>query len=107
MIARLSATTFSLAYCAAYAAAFALDAPLFLYYPVEGRLAWAWAPFNSVGPSMAWYGLMASAAVVALPVSLLVPERRAMAALRNLLWLFPVAALLASAWLLRVFFKGV
>lgn len=105
MTSRLSATAFSLAYCAAYAAVFALDVPLFLYYPVEGRLAWAWAPFDSVGPSMAWYGLMASATVAALPVALLLPERRVMAALRNLLWLFPAAALLVSAWLLRVFFQ--
>jgi hypothetical protein len=106
MSPRLSATAFSLAYCAAYAAVFALDAPLFLYYPVEGRLAWSWAPVDAVGPAMAWYGLMASAAAVALPVALVVPERRAIAALRNLLWLFPLAALLVSAWLLRVFFQG-
>lgn len=106
MSPRLSATAFSLAYCAAYAAVFALDAPLFLYYPVEGRFAWSWAPLDAVGPAMAWYGLMASAAAVALPAALVVPERRAIAALRNLLWLFPAAALLVSAWLLRVFFQG-
>ena len=106
MSPRFSATAFSLAYCVAYAAVFALDAPLFLYYPVEGRLAWSWAPFASAGPSMAWYGLVASAAAAALPISLLLPEQRAMAALRNLLWLFPAGALLVSAWLLRVFFQG-
>lgn len=89
MSPRFSATAFSLAYCVAYAAVFALDAPLFLYYPVEGRLAWSWAPFAA-----------------ALPISLLLPEQRAMAALRNLLWLFPAGALLVSAWLLRVFFQG-
>lgn len=105
MSGRFSATVFSLAYCVGYGAAFALDAPLFLYYPIEGRLAWAWAPFASAGPSMAWYGLMASATLVAVPLALAVPQRRAMAALRNLLWLVPVGALLACAWLLRVFFQ--
>ena len=103
---RPSAAAFSLAYCCGYVAAFALDLPLFLYYPMEGRFAWNWAPFDSVGPSMAWYGLMASACLFALPVSLVAPERRVFAALRNLLWTVPVAALLCCAYLLRVFFQG-
>ena len=48
------APAYSLAYCIAYAVVFVLDAPLFLYYPMEGRFAWSWAPYASIGPAMAW-----------------------------------------------------
>ena len=39
-------------------------------------------------------------------MALVAPERRVFAALRNLLWTVPVAALLCCAYLLRVFFQG-
>lgn len=99
-----SAATFAAAYCCAYVGAFVLDLPLLRYYPLVGTWRWWYEPLAGAGPSMAWYGLMASAALVALPLALLVPEPWAMRRLRGLLWLLPLAAMLACAWLLRQFF---
>jgi hypothetical protein len=98
------APAYSLAYCIAYAVVFVLDAPLFLYYPMEGRFAWIWAPYASIGPAMAWYGLVAAAALVAAPVALLVPPRMFAGRGAAFLWLLPVSVLGVCAWRLKFFF---
>jgi hypothetical protein len=48
---------------------------------------------------------MANAAVVALVVGLLVPQSVTDRVFRNAQWLFPVAALLGCAFLMRRFFS--
>jgi hypothetical protein len=101
-----SAPVFSVAFCAAYVAAFALNAPLFSYYPLPGTFVWGGRVLPDAGPSMAWYGLMATAAAVALPLAAVLPERWILARVRRGLWLVPCAAILACAWLLRHFFAG-
>ena len=99
-----SPVLFSVAFCVAYVAAFALNAPLFSYYPLPGSFVWGSRALVDAGPSMAWYGLMSSAALVALPVAMIVPERWVLNRVRAGLWLVPCAAMLACAWLLRQFF---
>ena len=101
---RFSPLVFMAAYCAAYVAVLATDFPAFRYYPLDGAIAWGPAPQEGHGPGMAWYGLMVNAAIAAALLALFVPQS-ALAWLRNRLWLFPTAALLASAYLMRIFFQ--
>jgi hypothetical protein len=52
---------------------------------------------------MAWYGLMASAGLFALVVSLCVPDRAVSRFVAGYGWLAPLAAMLISVFLLRRF----
>ena len=99
---RFSPVAFSLAWCLAYVVALATDGALFRYYPLTGQFTWGHATLADVGPMMAWYGLMATAALVAVPVAWLLPAAWLAKALRNWLWLVPAFALLACAWMMRV-----
>jgi hypothetical protein len=101
---RLAPGPFLVAYCCAYVVVLANDWPLFRYYPLHGDLFWGTQVLKGVGPAMAWYGLMANAAIVALLVAILVPQRVADRTLRNSQWLFPIAAMLACGFLMRRFF---
>jgi len=101
---RFSAPVFSLVYCLAYALVFVIDAPIFLYYPLEGVVAWHWAPYASAGPSMAWYGLVVAAAVIALPAAYVIPERLVTAQRAVFLWSAPLVVLAICIWRLRFFF---
>jgi hypothetical protein len=101
---RFSATLFLIAFCGLYALVFALDAPLFRYYPLHGDFNWGKGVLKGVGPAITWYGLMSSAGVGAFVLALLIPDRLIERALRNFLWLFPVAAMLGCVFLLRKFF---
>lgn len=104
MTSRFSPAAFSLAYCIAYALVFVFDAPIFLYYPLEGVFAWAWSPYASAGPAMAWYGLVVAAAAIALPAGYLVPQRLVIARDGLFLWLTPLAVLAICIGRLRFFF---
>lgn len=98
--------TFSTVFCCAYAAVYWFDLPLFLYYPLNGEIHLGPYPVKSAeGPAMAWYGLMASAALVAAVTALAVPERWISNGLKNHLWLFPLGTMLVCVFLLRVFFR--
>jgi hypothetical protein len=101
---RLSPVTFTVVYCISYIAVLALDAPLFRYYPAVKQFAWEWQLLEGVGPAMAWYGLMASAALVALGAATVVPSQPIAARLRNYLWCVPLAAVLGCVFLMRQFF---
>lgn len=101
---RFSPGVFLAAFCCAYAVVFALDLPLFRYYPLPGELTWGLVALQDAGPAMAWYGLVASAAIVAAPIAVLVPDRIADRLLRGYLWLFPVALMLVCVFLLRKLF---
>jgi len=101
---RFSAATFTAVFCVAYIVVFALDLPLFRYWPLNGDWTWGRATLQDAGPAMAWYGLMANAGIVALVAAFVVPDRFATRLLGNRLWLFPMAAMAACVFLLRQFF---
>ena len=94
---------FAIVFSLAYAAAFWFNAPLFMVYPLNGDFVWGSKLLADAGPAMAWYGLMADAAIAAVILAFVIPSR-ATSGLRNYIWLFPLAAMLASLYLLRIFF---
>lgn len=100
---RFSPSVFAGAFCCAYACAFALNAPLFMYYPLHAQVSMGNRLLQGVGPAMAWYGLMASAGIVSTVLAVVVPERAA-TPLRGYLWLFPCGAMLVATFLLRKLF---
>lgn len=102
---RFAPATFLIVFCCTYIGAFALDRPLFRYYPLHGNLSWGHPMLPHAGPAMAWYGLLADAVIIATLCALCIPDRLAAARLRNYLWLFPVGAMLACVYLLRIFFR--
>jgi hypothetical protein len=95
---------FMSAFCCAYALLFAMDWPLFRYYPLHGDFTWGRQMLKGVGPAMAWYGLTAGAGAIALFLAICVGDRVVATPLRNYLWLFPCAAMLTCIFLLRHFF---
>jgi hypothetical protein len=99
-------TAFAAAFCCAYVTLFAMNRPLFLYYPLHGDFRWGSEMVQGAGPAMAWYGLMMGAGIIATVVAVALPGRITDRVLRNHLWLFPCAALLACIFLLRRFFLG-
>ena len=99
-------TAFSAAFCCTYAWALTSNRPLFLYYPLHGDFRWAAQPLltsQPSGPAMTWYGIVATAALLAAVAAICVP-RRLNGALAPYLWVFPVGAMLWCAFLLRRFF---
>jgi len=52
---------------------------------------------------MAWYGLMANAAIFAGIVTAVIPPRLSERLTGNYLWVFPVGSMLVSVYLLRRF----
>lgn len=102
---RWSPAVFAALFCAAYVGAFAFDLPLVRYYPIPRE--WSLGASDTVvreGPVMAWYGLVASAALVAGGGAFFVRERWVRAICGNRLWLWPCAAVAACIVLLRAFF---
>lgn len=102
--ARFSSVAFTSVYCVAYIAVLATDAALFRYYPLVGEWVWGWQRLEESGPSMSWYGLMASAALPAVLAGvvsggLALPDRW-----RNHAWVPPVVAMVACVYLMRRFF---
>jgi hypothetical protein len=101
---RFAPVVFMIAYCCAYALTFALDWPLFRYYPLHGNFTWGWHTLGASGPAMVWYGLVASAGTVAALLAVCIRDSGA-ERLRGYSWLFPAATLLVCCFLLRHFFK--
>lgn len=101
---KFSPTVFMLAYCAVYIASLAADLPAFRYYPLEGHLNWGPGKVQDMGPAMAWYGIVANAAVAGGILAVILPDRWLSTPLRRFLWVAPVVALLACAYLMRKFF---
>ena len=100
---RFSPAAFMIAFCGAYAVVFALNSPLFLYYPLHGNFTWG-RVLKGAGPSMAWYGIMAKAAIVAVVAAICIPDRWLDRVFRRYLWIFPVAAMGTCIFLLRRLF---
>lgn len=97
---------FSAAFSGAYAWALATNHPLFRYYPLHGELRWGVQPLLgnvASGPAMTWYGIIATASLLAVPLAFSLP-RNAIRALTPYLWAFPLGAMLVCAFLLRRFF---
>lgn len=96
---------FSVLFCLAYIAVYGAEKPLFRYYPVSREFAWgATDSAVHVGPGMAWYGLMASAAVIALFGAFLVKDDWVAARLKSTQWVFPYVAVAACLYFLRAYF---
>jgi len=93
--------SFMVFFCCAYGLVFAMNWPLFTYYPLHGNFFWGPRAHTGLGPVMVWYGLMSSAGLVALLAALLIPEKVSERALRNYIWLFPLGAMLVCIFLLR------
>ena len=106
MTLRFGPIAFMIGFCFAYALAYWFNLPLFLYYPLHGDFASGLHPLKAgvAGPGMAWYGFMADAGIVAIILSLVIPDHLLGRVLRNYLWLFPCAAMLTCVYLLRLFF---
>lgn len=102
--ARFSSAIFMVVFSFAYAFAFAMNWPMFLYYPLHGDFNWGPRLNSGLGPGIAWYGLMASAGAVAAAAAVLLPDRAIPRMLRNYLWVFPCGAILTCAYLLRLLF---
>lgn len=100
-------STFVAAFAAAYAVAYYVavyyNLALFSYGPAVGE----WTLFNrpaSAGPTMFWYGWMATAAIIAALVGLLastLPRRFLARAWPALAWIAPLCSIVAIAYLLR------
>jgi hypothetical protein len=101
---RFSPTVFMLVYCAVYIACLAADFPAFRYYPLEGHINWGPGKVADMGPAMAWYGVMVNAFVAGGVLALIIPDRWLSTPLRRMLWIVPVAAMLACVYLMRKFF---
>lgn len=101
---KFAPTTFAVAYACAYVLVLAMHLPLFLYYPLNGQFVWGREEIGGVGPSMAWYGLMASAAIIGVLAALIVSDGLLNKVLRNYLWPLPVAAIVGCTYLMRHFF---
>ncbi len=112
MTLKLSPPVFSIAYCCGYALAFRWNQPLFRYYPVPHE--WAWGAADSMtrpGPSMVWYGLVASAVLFAVAATLIaavastmIRDKASLPSFRGWLWLVPWGSAAYCAFLLRLFF---
>lgn len=86
-----------------YACAYSVQLALFRYYPETNTFYLTDHPAD--GPSILWYGWMATAVLVSLPVALLVPRRLADRLWNGLFWLVPVGSVVAvfiheSRWFL-------
>ena len=100
---QISPAAFTIAFCCTYALVFAMNRPLFLYYPLHGNFNWGAHVTKGIGPAIAWYGLMADAGIVALLAALCVPSR-VLNSTHNYVWVFPVGAMLVAVFLLRRLF---
>jgi len=101
-MARFSAHWFTLGSSLGYIILLALNAPLVLYYPLDGT--WTVVRFDEgVGPEMHWYGLLLGAAAIGLLCSAIPAKLFKPSVQQHIAWI-PVFAMLAAALLLRGFF---
>jgi hypothetical protein len=100
-----SPVAFSVLFCVLYVVAFVTELPLVRYYPVARE--WAWGATDDIarpGPVMVWYGLVATAALIAGVAAFFIPHRRIAATLKGWIWVWPCAAVVACLVLLRPLF---
>jgi hypothetical protein len=98
-----------------FSAAFAVIYPVALYYnwaavtyqPAMGE--WDLGAVTKSGPPMFWYGIVVTAFIGALVVAIVsafLPEAATRRVWRGFTWLFPVAAWIFIAYILRPYFLG-
>ena len=104
MTLRFGRAGFMFSYSVAYALVLAKKWPLFVYYPLHDNFNWGPKLLKGIGPAMTWYGLIASACLIAVFVAFVVPDRVFVTAFRNNFWLFPAATILLAAFLFRRLF---
>ena len=92
---------FMLAYSAAYAFSFAMDWPLFRYYPLRGDFNWGAGVLKGVGPAITWYGLMADSLLFGFVMSMLIPDRVLGHFVMSKAWIVPLCTLAFAIYLLR------
>lgn len=98
--------TFAAVFSVVYVLAVENNWALFSYAPATGTFAPLVTP-AAAGPTMYWYGWIATAAIVAALVAVLVslvPESLAKRVWPGLSWAVPVAVLIAFGYLLRGYF---
>jgi hypothetical protein len=100
------AVTFAATYAIVYYLAVAYNLALFSYGPAVGQ----WMPFTqaaSDGPTMYWYGWIATSALAAAGVAAIVallPQRLTRWLWPGFAWLVPVGSIAAFAYLLSGYF---
>ena len=98
--------SFASAYSIIYVLAVEYNWSLFTYSPATGQLGLLRTP-ATVGPTMYWYGWVATAALGGAALAMLitlVPEGIAKGIRPELAWIVPMIALLVLCYLLRGYF---
>lgn len=99
-------TSFAAAYAILYVLAVENNWALFTYHPISGQFHWL-VQRAAEGPSMFWYGWMATAALGALIIALLVsllPGGLTNRLSVSLSWSIPLAVMLVFVYIMRDFF---
>jgi hypothetical protein len=104
MMKCISLPVFTVAFNLSYIVFFVLDLPLFFYYPQTRQFTLSPLDARIAGPSMHWYGLLASSAIAGLAVALIIRDRWIPVVLLQKLWLAPILAMTIVVWQLRFFF---
>lgn len=102
---QFSPVAFTVAFCCAYGLAFAMNSPLFIYYPLHGDFTWGTQVLKGVGPPMLWYGFLSDALIAGAVAAVCIPGRLANKWLINLVWVFPIATMAVCIFLLRRLFQ--
>jgi len=100
------AVTFAAVYAAVYYFAVAYNWPLFSYGPAVGRWTWLNRPASD-GPTMYWYGWVATSALAAAAAGLIacrLPQNLGARLWSGFAWLVPACAMAAVAHLLSAYF---
>lgn len=97
---------FSAAFAALYVVALYYNLALFTYHPAINAWDWLVTPPRA-GPTMYWYGLIATSAIgaaVVAAIAALVPENWRARTWSGLAWLVPLCAMLVVLFILRSYF---
>lgn len=100
------AVVFAVAFAVAYTLAVWNNYAAFTYHPLLGEIGWG-VEKSRDGPAMYWYGWITTAllcALVACALAALIPQGVSRRAWPGWVWLVPLGALLAFAYLLRNYF---
>ena len=89
-----SAVIFSLLFSVVYTLCFYFNVALFKYYPLVGEFHIDSQP-KTAGPPISWYGWLAVAALVSLPIALIVPKAWGQRISPTAAWLIPALVLVA------------
>ncbi len=106
MITRLfCARVATLVFGIAYAIAVSVDVPLFRYYPLVQRWSLHDLATQSLGPAMSWYGWIATAAIPAVVLAVLVPNRVGNRIPAAVYWIVPFVMFVAGWYHERTWFQ--